>query len=138
MNTKILKLTALLLIVSGSFACNENEENYPKEISFVEYSLTGTLCQWNKLIYNDSIILINSDEVLKDYITCTDGSYPEIDFSGWTLLVFNAEYCNANSRVERLLLQQLSDNNYEKENRFNRNIIFCICMFKVWRTNNNR
>ena len=132
MKTKNIILLLLLLFVTAVVAvsCNEKpeippiengqdpekpkdpEENYPIEISFTEYSLTSTSCQWTNLIYDDKLIVVNSDEILRAYITCTDGSYPEIDFSKWTLLVFNVECCNIDSYVKKMLLQQLSDNNY--------------------------
>ena len=61
--------------------------SYPIEISFTEYSLAGTSCRW--IQSNDSaiIIIINSNEELEEYMICTNGSYPEIDFSEYTLLL---------------------------------------------------
>jgi len=91
---------------------NEPKDNYPKEISFTEYSLVGTPCQWVNLNYDNSVIVISSNEELRNYIICTEGSYLEIDFSMWTLLVLNVVCCDAYSLIEKMLLQQLSDNKY--------------------------
>ena len=58
---------------------------YPIEIPFIEYSLSGTSCQWVNLNYDETVIIINNIEELENYIDCTD--YPEIDFSQYTLLL---------------------------------------------------
>jgi hypothetical protein len=86
---KILKLTAILLIVAGSFSCGDKEDEFgePKEISFTEYSLAGTSCQWTNIDYGDKVVVINSNKELEQYVTCTEGSYPEIDFSKNTLVL---------------------------------------------------
>lgn len=58
-------------------------------IPLTEYTLSGSSCQWQNLNYNgqDSIIIINSDEELSNYISCTSGTYPAIDFTENTLLI---------------------------------------------------
>ena len=62
----------------------------PVEIPFTEYSLEGTSCQWANLGYDNKVIIINDNEELKNYITCTEnGSYPDIDFSTRTLLLIS-------------------------------------------------
>ena len=85
--------------------------SYPIEIPFEKYSLAGTSCQWINFD-PDKLIIINNSEELGNYINCTDDNYPEIDFSKWTLLMLNVKYCNIHSKVEKLLLQQLSDKEY--------------------------
>ena len=59
---------------------------YPIEIPFEDYSLEGTSCKW-KYFESGKAIIINSYEELENYISCTNGSYPEIDFSKYTLLI---------------------------------------------------
>ena len=85
MNPKFLKIAALLIILSCIAAsCKPDDalkNDYPKEISYMEYSLTETLCQWENLPYNDKVMVINSKEDLEKYISCADSCYPEIDFS---------------------------------------------------------
>jgi len=60
--------------------------SYPMEIPFEEYSLDGTSCEWINLGYNNQIIVINSKEELEQYVGYCN-SYPEIDFSNYTLLL---------------------------------------------------
>ena len=70
----------------------------PIEILFEEYSLEGTSCQWINLNYlfddNAELIIINNNEELGNYISCTEGSYPEIDFSKYTLLLASGRSWN--------------------------------------------
>ena len=61
-------------------------QDYPIEIPFTEYSITGTSCQWTNFESNKGII-INSDEKLQNYIVCADDDYSKIDFSEHSLLL---------------------------------------------------
>jgi hypothetical protein len=86
-------MKTILLITLGfllfPLACNRNEEkNESIEIPFTEYSLLETNCQWANF-ESDKVIIINSQLQLDlyNYITCTDGSYPKVDFSKNTLLL---------------------------------------------------
>jgi hypothetical protein len=67
------------------------EEESPKvpenEISFTEYSLTGTSCQWANLGYDSTLIIINNQNDLEKYITSSKGTPPDIDFERQTLLL---------------------------------------------------
>lgn len=84
---KIVSFAASLLLVAGSLAsCGKNNDDEPIEIPFTKYSLVGTNCDWNT-IEMDKVIIINSYEELEKYITCTDGLYPDVDFSENTLLL---------------------------------------------------
>jgi hypothetical protein len=58
-----------------------------KEISFAEYSFAGTSCQWANLKYDNTLIVINSKSEWGDYINCTAGDFPDIDFSKHSLLL---------------------------------------------------
>ena len=120
---KILKLTAFLLIFAVTFAsCKEPDPEpvdsgkpsgtkYPIDIPFTEYLLAGTSCQWVNLNYDDKLIVVNSNEELKNYINCSKGNYPEIDFSKHTLLLANGTTPNGIVEISKRLLQ-LSANKY--------------------------
>jgi len=88
------------------------ETEYPIEIPFEEYSLEGTFCQWKNLDYDETVIIINSEKELENYISCSEGSYPEIDFAQYTLLLASgtAVYVIDELIVQNLL--QLSSNEY--------------------------
>jgi len=60
--------------------------NYPIEISFTDYSLAETSCQWRNFESN-KVTMINSNEELQDYIACADDDYSKIDFSKHSLLL---------------------------------------------------
>jgi hypothetical protein len=87
-------------------------ENYPKEVLFEEYSLEGTSCRWTNLNYDKSLIVINSNEELGNFINCTDGSYPEIDFTKQTLLLMSGGTSMGIEAIEKRL-QQISDSAYK-------------------------
>ena len=82
------------------------------EIPFTEYILDSNSCQWTNLNYgNDTILLINSNEELENYITC--GNYPVIDFNQYSLLLVygNNAYGNIVNFTHNIAL--LSVNNYK-------------------------
>ncbi|MDR2292397.1 MAG: hypothetical protein LBE11_02865 [Prevotellaceae bacterium] len=86
MKKTILQTAAVLLILAGmTVSCGKEEK--PIEIPFTEYSLTETFWQWSNLGYDGKVIVINSNAELENYITCTEGTFPEIDFSNNTLLI---------------------------------------------------
>lgn len=85
--TMLCLITATLFI---AFGCDKSKiapaENYPIKISFLEYSLAKTSCQWTSFEAN-KVIIINSDEELSGYIVCADEDYPKIDFSKHSVLL---------------------------------------------------
>jgi len=106
--------------------------NYPVEVPFTRYSLDNhwidegrndpgfdaggdkfceLCCWWTNLNYNNSIIIINSEEELKKYINCSNTNYPEIDFSKHTLLLANGRSPNTIYELSKHLLQP-SKNKY--------------------------
>jgi len=106
MKATLLKLTTLLLILAGIAASCKPEvepdvnvvelrQHYPINIPFEEYSLEGTSCQWTNLPYDEKVIIINSNEELEKYITCTGKNYPEIDFTKNTLLLVSGKANNS-------------------------------------------
>jgi hypothetical protein len=132
-----LMIVPLLLIVAVGFAScgdKEPEEKYPLEVPFTEYSLEGTSCAWKTLEYGSElnpseIAVINSNEELQNYLVCTEGSFPEIDFSKHTLILAHggdAYLVKPNYKD----LHQLSANRYEM--RVNLLTTF-LAMVSYWR-----
>ena len=117
MKTTFFTVAALLLTAAGSFyACREKEageSNEPVVISFTEYSLTGTSCQWANLSYDNKVIVINSSVALESYLTGTRSSYPAIDFSKHSLLLASGTANNAVFGISAKDLQQLVNKDYE-------------------------
>ena len=101
-----------LFLVAGCKKDDKKEDSYPKDIPFTEYSLTET-CQWENLAYDDKVIIINSDEQLNRYLSCTGSGYPEIDFAKQTLLLANGSASSGVSKTTVNYLQQLSELEYE-------------------------
>jgi hypothetical protein len=88
-------------------------ENYPIEIPFEDYSLAGTSCQWTKFNNdNDEAVVINSNEELNRYVTCTGNDYPAIDFSKSTLLLAHGTGTSSVVSVGCSRLQQISEQGY--------------------------
>jgi len=115
MKTRFIEFTVLLLIFTVVFSsCKkpEPEPNYPIKISFEEYSLEGTQCQWTNLPYNDEVIVINSNNELKKYITYAEKNYPEIDFSKYSLLLASGKPNNGVLNIITTDLQQHSSDKY--------------------------
>jgi hypothetical protein len=124
MKPHLSNLTAFLLILACVATtckpecpdCPEPDpepEVYPKEIAFTEYSLQGTSCQWKNLPYDEKVLIINSSEELEKHISCTEGSYPLIDFSKNSLLVASGETLTALYELNTKKIQKLSPDQYE-------------------------
>ena len=85
--------------------------------TITEYSLIGTLCQW---VYHDSpyqldnyeVILITDDLKLRNYITCSDDSYPypKIDFSEHNILLVRGRTSQTHNIFKNM--RQLSANEF--------------------------
>jgi len=122
MNKFLLKLTALMLVFVGvASTCSREcppdcppppppEIEYPINIPFTEYSLLDTDCQWVNLPNDETVMIINSKEELENYISCTEGSYPAIDFRKYSILLLSGETNHAFSDVIVKELKQLSPN----------------------------
>lgn len=105
----------LVFLVGSFFSCNEKIEKpneFPVEIFSTEISLADTSCQWTNLDFDGKLIVINSNEELENYISCSDESHLGIDFSKYTLLIASG---NAGHVVHSITkrLQQLSANKYK-------------------------
>lgn len=113
MKPKLLKLTALLLLLSGiASTCNPENPDFPKDVSYQEYSLSGS-CQWSNLPYNEKVIIINSQEELERYVSCNEESYPAINFSKQSLLLASGKTNSGVSEIAVTDLKQLSANLYK-------------------------
>ena len=114
---KLLNLTAFLLILAGVLsACKKPDDSkidYPINISFTEYSLDETSCQWQNLPYDEKVILINSNAALEKYISCAKSSYPAIDFSKNSLLLVSGKTTTGVTEIFAKDLKQLSSQKYE-------------------------
>ena len=105
---KILKFIALMLIlVVSTTTCKDKSDNSSIEISLTKYSLEGTSCQWQwiKLKYDGTIIMVNSDEELSQYIICNEGNYPFIDFSKNSLLLTGGGTTNGVHSIDATFTQ---------------------------------
>jgi len=118
MPSVVKKGTAAMLccILSGLFliaGCKKDEkkESYPIDIPFTEYSLPET-CQWTSLGYDETVIVVNSMETLKQYISFPEGNAPEFDFSTNSLLLVSGGAERGISGISKKL-QQLSDSRYQ-------------------------
>lgn len=83
--TYIAILFASFFIVN----CGNNEitESYPLDLDIIDFSLTGTNCNWNwQAFQKDSFVVINSKEEFVARIICQDDNVPAIDFENSTLL----------------------------------------------------
>ena len=105
---------------------NNGEEDGSIDISFTEYSLAETSCQWKNLRYegyDGEIIIINSEKKMENYIT--DCSCPIIDFSKHTLLLVNGLSPNNIEKIKNIVFSKNSANEY------NLNIIIHLGVSRV-------
>jgi hypothetical protein len=100
---------------SKEIVFQEEDDGYdgkPKEVSFTEYSLAGTSCQWVNLEYDNSVIVISSKSELENYISCAEKDFPAVDFSKYTLLLAHGLATSSVVSVNCNRLQQLSGHSY--------------------------
>ena len=112
MKPKLLKLTAFLLLFAGIFsACHKPDDPqepdiiYPINVSFTDYYLDETSCQWVNLPYDEKAIVINSDEELENYLSCMEGFYPVIDFSENSLILISGQTTTGIEHIYKKLAQ---------------------------------
>jgi hypothetical protein len=91
---------------------DDGHNGEPKEVSFTEYSLAKTSCQWTKTNNNDEVVVINSNEAFTQYVTCTGNDYSAIDFSKYTLLLAHGLASSSIVSVNCNRLQKFSEQNY--------------------------
>jgi len=120
MKTKSLKLIAFLLFLSGVFfSCKddiliETPTDNPTEPSLEVYSLYGTMCNWANRENDGKVVIINSDEELKQYVSCyMNSNYHPFDFSKQSLLLAGSVASSGIYDIFGTSIQQLSSNEYE-------------------------
>jgi len=116
MKKKLLKLSIPLLILASVFSfCKKPETKipFPIEISFTEYSLPEISCEWKNLPYDERVIIINNSVELEKYISCTDNSLTDIDFSIQSILLVSGKTNSGITKKVATDLQQLSFAIYE-------------------------
>ena len=89
-NTLFIPRSATIKISMGSLseyaAMSQEPNKNPIEIPFAEISLANTGCRWTTTSHE--LLIINNKEELEKHIACTDGgTFPEIDFVNYTLLL---------------------------------------------------
>ena len=58
------------------------------DITYKEYTLYGSSCDWNLPDDYNNVIVVDSDEELARYITSESGeNYPAVDFSKYTMII---------------------------------------------------
>jgi len=108
-----------MLVLTGVFSCKDDvlKETpivYPTEVSHEVYSLYGTMCNWANRENDGKVVIINSDEKLKQYLSCyTNGNYYTLDFSKQSLLLVGSIASSGIYDVFETSIQQLSSNEYE-------------------------
>ena len=60
----------------------------PTDITYKEYTLYGSSCDWNLPDDYNNVIVVDSDEELARYIVSESGeNYPTVDFSKYTMII---------------------------------------------------
>ena len=107
-------ISVAIMAMTIAVACDSDSEPQPKEISFTEYSLSGTDCEWIQLENSNDVelIIINSDEKLNNYIQCPIGkNRPAVDFSKRSLLLARG-VCLYYTYPNRINLKQFYNESY--------------------------
>ena len=123
MKTNDLKLIAYLLMAGlFYFACSDDVSiDNPKKIEIEDFSLYGTMCNWSNRENNGKIVIINSEEELKKYVTCSMNSeYHDIDFSKHSLLLAGSISSAGIYSIFEKNMEQVSSNKYEL------NVVVCL------------
>ena len=85
----------------------------PTAISYMEYTLSGTQCEWQLPLLNNNVIIVDSDEDLTKYITSENGdSYPHVDFTQYTMIIANGGTPQGISDVIIDSFQQITEAEY--------------------------
>ena len=107
-NVTTFLCVAVIMVFALLVACerpeppkNPSEQIVTMEgpIRFFEFEPNPTACNWNDILYDNQIILINDVQTYYHYINCDKGYYPEIDFDSnnvviWSGLVAGGSYFN--------------------------------------------
>ena len=105
---------------------------YPIEIPFEEYSLGETQCKWTNLNYDNTVVIIRTNNELVNYISCPTGwNYQEIDFSKKTLFLANGTSSSGIKSISPKKLLQISPKFYEFEVEITQNNFAVVEQWQV-------
>ena len=84
-----------------------------EEVSYTEYSLSGTSCEWNFTKEDSDIIVVNSREELEKYIVC-DGecAAPSVDFEKHSLVIAHGGCTNGIHQIGVSKFVKFADEKY--------------------------
>lgn len=84
-----------------------------EEVSYTEYSLSGTSCEWNFAKEDSDIIVVNSREELEKYIVC-DGecTAPSVDFEKHSLVIAHGGCTNGIHQIGVSKFVKFADEKY--------------------------
>lgn len=88
----------------------ENAEDQSLEV----YSLYGTMCQWVNRQNNGEVIIVNSEEDFKKFISCIDDQSPHsFDFEKQTLLLIGSVASSGIYSIYKTEFQQVSQKDFQ-------------------------
>ena len=84
-----------------------------EEVSYTEYSLSGTSCEWSFTKEDSDIIVVNSREELEKYIVC-DGecTAPSVDFEKHSLVIAHGGCTNGIHQIGVSKFVKFADEKY--------------------------
>ncbi len=109
----------LTIFVASLISCLDDisEEilvNNPPNNSLEVYSLYGSTCNWVNRKNDGQVVIINSTEELKQYISCSDiNGYHSFDFSRQSLLLVGDIASSGIYDIYKTSIQNTSSNEYE-------------------------
>lgn len=112
----VITTLCLAITLFATFGCDKSEvpdkekQVYPITIDMINFSLSEG-CAWDNLM-SDSMYLINSQEELTQHLAYYANAVLNVDLDKYSLIVLQPKNCNIDSKVEKLLLQQMSANKY--------------------------
>ncbi len=81
----------------------------PTDITYKEYTLYGSSCDWNLPDDYNNVIVVDSDEELARYIASESGeNFPAVDFSKYTMIIAHGYSLNGISNKQIESFQRIS------------------------------
>lgn len=66
----------------------KNTTTEPIDVPYMEYTLSGTPCEWSFAVDDNNLIVVNSDEELERYIESESAAnFPFVDFTRYTMII---------------------------------------------------
>lgn len=91
----------------------ESQTAEPADVPYMEYTLSGTSCEWSFTKEDSDVIIVNSDEELQRYIVSEpDELFPSVDFSKYTMIIAHGATPRGIYTTTVESLQQISDTEY--------------------------